>query len=1002
MSNQSPIYKFVSLRNPVLTESTGSVEEVILTTALTIELASIVSSNDEPSLKLDNYNTALQTYIDSVSFLKTKNAVEALKTDLTAAPTEAGLKQVYDNIIVRSLTKSNTNVLFKTLIDLFKSVYKALNPLSETISIIIPKDVTPSFTRFIGENLGGDDIVTTPQTELLTKLNSLSQVESLLTRAKNENVIEFPEPGKIIVANVAYRFILNYVKSESISVSDAKTKITADLNEKMTDRTENKIFNRTKADNMRSKINDELDQEATVNIEVVNRLNELLSLVKKLEDDAVETITTKTTILTTKYNLIYTMLGNAKMSIDSAFSLLNAEMSEVNKDLPSLITEKKYSLVGSNWVDTTAFNHPALNLSYGNQLITRPGDCDYKFPYQIADLRVVQQEPVGYLPGEIAHINNTQAGEKNTRVTRRLKRSETFESLFVEDETSRETDTQSTEKFSIETAAYDAQSNANAISVNASASGSYGPVSASVDAGYSNSNSSFSSNSSSQSEAKEVMERIIDKVSHRVRSERSTTTIEEFEETVTHEINNEAEGTKSYVYRWLNKLVRGTLKNYGKRLIFEFDVAHPSHFYLSRSITELPSINIPPDPRKAAIAGIPILTIDNITRDNYLAWATIYDAEIDQPPANKVIVSDVLNGTQGTVTGKLIQIPDNYKCVYGKATSYYVNGWPYGNSIVCSIGNGTFAFWNSGDNLWSPTEFWFSGETKQLPISVSSHQQGFYINVEIHCDLIDDAYKAWKISVYNSIVDAYNKLLNDAENEMASFDPNRPGINPAKKEQLIKDEIKRETIRKMFRCNPFWIKDNFVVGKEYNPKCCLDSLNAEKVKFIETVFDWNNMTYVLHPYFYSDKNNWKELLDLSDDNPHFEAFMQASYATVRVPVFREDLKELAAINFLQFNSIANYEVVPEEMSPLIEELRSSQPTLFTTDINGTELPVPVDTIDLGIFKIPTNLVMLECGNSDGIKPIGYPQDPAEPTSDVIIPKQYSPAIIADTCTPVQP
>jgi hypothetical protein len=131
------------------------------------------------------------------------------------------------------------------------------------------------------------------------------------------------------------------VKSESISVSDAKTKITADLNEKMTDRTENKIFNRTKADNMRSKINDELDQEATVNIEVVNRLNELLSLVKKLEDDAVETITTKTTILTTKYNLIYTMLGNAKMSIDSAFSLLNAEMSEVNKDLPSLITEKK-------------------------------------------------------------------------------------------------------------------------------------------------------------------------------------------------------------------------------------------------------------------------------------------------------------------------------------------------------------------------------------------------------------------------------------------------------------------------------------------------------------------------------------------------------------------------------------------------------------------------------------------------------------------------------------
>jgi hypothetical protein len=1001
MSNQSPIYKFVSLRNPNLSESTGSADEVILSTALTIELSSIVSGNDEPNIKLENYNSALQVYIDSSAFIKTKSEAELLKTNLTTTPTEAGLKQIYDNIIVRSLTKSNTNMIYKILVDLFKSVYKALYPASGDISIIIPQDITPSFTRFIGENDGGDTIDTTPQEELLTKINNLSLVESLIVQAQKQNVVEFPELGKITVVNVTYRFILNYVKSESISVQDAKTKITADLNEKMTDRTENKIFNRTKAENMRSKINDELDQEATVNMEVVNRLNELLNQVKKLEEDAVETITTKTTIVTNKYDLVYTMLGNTKMSIDDAYNQLKSKMNELNNDLPSLITEKKYSLVGSNWIETSLFNHSYNVGSLGNHLITRPA-CDYKFPYQIADLRVVEQEPVGYLPGEIAHINNTQSGEKNTRVTRRLKRSETFESFLIEDETSRETDTQSTEKYSIENAAYDAQTNANSVSVNASASATYGPVSASVDAGYSNSNSSFSSNSSSQSEAKEIVNRIVDKVSHRVRSERSTTTIEEFEETVTHEINNEGQGTKSYVYRWLNKLVRATLKNYGKRLIFEFDVAHPAHFYLSRSITELPSLNIPPDPRKATIAGAPILTIDNITRDNYLAWATIYDAEIDQPPVNKIIVSEVINGTQGTVTGKLIQIPDNYKCVYGKATSYYVNGWPYGNSIVCSIGNGTFAFWNSGDNLWFPTEFWFSGETKQLPISVSSHQQGFYVNVEIHCDLIEEAYKAWKISAYNSIVAAYNKLLNDAENEMASFDPNRPGINPSKKEQLIKDEIKRETIRKMFRCNPFWIKDNFVVGKEYNPQCCADSLNAEKVKFLETVFDWNNMTYVLHPYFYSDKNNWKELLDLTDDNPHFESFMQASYATVRVPVFRDDLKELAAINFLQFNSIANYEVVPEEMNPLLDELRNNQPTLFTHDINGVELPLPVDTIDLGVFKIPTNLVMLECGNSDGIKPIGYPQSTDEPTSDVIIPKQYSPAIIADTCPTIQP
>lgn len=51
-------------------------------------------------------------------------------------------------------------MIYKILVDLFKSVYKALNPASGDISIIIPQDLTPSFTRFIGENDGGDTIDT--------------------------------------------------------------------------------------------------------------------------------------------------------------------------------------------------------------------------------------------------------------------------------------------------------------------------------------------------------------------------------------------------------------------------------------------------------------------------------------------------------------------------------------------------------------------------------------------------------------------------------------------------------------------------------------------------------------------------------------------------------------------------------------------------------------------------------------------------------------------------
>jgi hypothetical protein len=231
---------------------------------------------------------------------------------------------------------------------------------------------------------------------------------------------------------------------------------------------------------------------------------------------------------------------------------------------------------------------------------------------------------------------------------------------------------------------------------------------------------------------------------------------------------------------------------------------------------------------------------------------------------------------------------------------------------------------------------------------------------------------------------------------MSEFNPNAPGLNPTRKKQLIMTELKKGALGKMFRCNPFWITDDYEVGREYGPDCCQDSLNGEKIRFLETLFDWNNVTYELYPYLYANKNNWPGLLDLTDDDPHFEAFLQASYATVRIPVYRDSQKETAAVNFILYNSVANYQVVPAAMKPLLDELGSGKPTEFTTGLNGEQLAVPTEVVDLGIFTVPTDLVILECGVENGVKPIGFPQADAEGT-DISIPKQYSPAIIADSC-----
>jgi hypothetical protein len=64
-------------------------------------------------------------------------------------------------------------------------------------------------------------------------------------------------------------------------------------------------------------------------------------------------------------------------------------------------------------------------------------------------------------------------------------------------------------------------------------------------------------------------------------------------------------------------------------------------------------------------------------------------------------------------------------------------------------------------------------------------------------------------------------------------------------------------------------------------------------------------------------------------------------------------------------------------------------------LDGKNLDTPSEIIDLGLFPVPTDLVILESGVADGIKPIGFPFTDEDQT-DLKIPKQYSPAIIDDS------
>lgn len=964
MNTSTSIFKFFSIRNPT-DETTGPAGlEIQPSTQRVKALIEIIESDKKQSEKINLINQQLEAFIQSKAFFKTKFEVAETTGAINPAsarqakPIIAGVcddraddldelyENLYDNIVVRTITKSNTNEVFKALTDSIRLLHQRLNPERaggedvQKIKIVLPERLVISFSPPAPPPAAAKPPAEKESAALFAQIQDLTEQKRQLQKSIAEYEAQISAERQRFASLQAEE---NQAPSVDSSATPSETARSAETP----------------------------TPGAAKRVDTNPAIDQLVATTQCLRESERE---------------------------------INARLVELNNRAFQQIPATKYAFIGERWVDIRGFDETRPPKIEGDSIMVYSHGCYLKFPFQVADLRVVEQQSVGYLPAEIAHINNTQQGELHEKVTRRLKRIETFESLITEDETFRETDTQSTEKFTLEKAASEIHAEEMSANVNTSVSGTYGVVTASLDAGFSASQSSQNANSAAQSYAKEIVQRVVDRVSNKVRKERSLKTLEEFEETVKHVIDNRKwDSPKSYVYRWLTKLSRATLKNYGKRLIFQIDVAHPSHYYLTRAIKKTPNLNLPADPRELKAYGVPIFTAESITRENYLAWGGLYNAKLEPPPMKTISVGYSNAAGGGAVAEKgTITIPTGYCCKTAYTRFFIRASSNNDDHITVFVGRaGLFisVAWGGPVHNFVVPPMALDNETGSIPVSIWQAGHGYSVNIEIECSLCDEAFTAWQVKCFDAIIEAYESLKAEAENKMSEFNPNAPGLNPTRKRELIKTELKKGALSKMFRCNPFWITDNYKVGNEYDPDCCKDSLNGEKIRFLETLFDWNNITYELYPYRYADKDNWNDLLDLTDD-PHFEAFLQASYATVRIPVHRDTQKETAAVNFILYNSIANYQVVPAGIKPLLDELGSGKPTEFTTGLNGEQLAVPTEVVDLGIFTVPTDLVILECGVENGVKPIGFPQTAVEGT-DVSIPKQYSPAIIADSC-PVTP
>ncbi len=608
----------------------------------------------------------------------------------------------------------------------------------------------------------------------------------------------------------------------------------------------------------------------------------------------------------------------------------------------------------------------------------------------IADYRRVEQELCCYVPGEVSHIENIMAREYKERSTRSLRSIESTTERSSEREAENLTDSTSTDRneMQTETSSIVNKDTATSFGANASVSGGkFVTFSLGTSFGMSSNSSTSDSNLQAKTYAQDVTERALERVVQKTSVKRTSRMLQEFEENNSHGFDNR-KGDKHIngVYRWVDKVYKNKMVNYGKRLMYEFALPEPAKFLVNLQ-TGTNTNGFVQEPVKPVhpkdIEGAPIRVPSDITESNYQGLEGRYNVDIDTPLESQIKVTDIVSGSfgkAGHAANYAINIPENYGAVYYKAaiTATHAHGVEHWRMSLLSFNVGGKI---TGKNDWRP-----KGElnniTEKVAYSINAWDMGRYnISLELNCKLSDRAISEWKSKAYKKVMDSYNAMLQDYNIELKEYEEKlKLQKEERKKEQeeqkgafsdrgtqvnrsIEKRELKRVAIDLMTK--PFSIKtaDSHYVNQDYktvNRDTGLQK-HIEVVKFFEQAFDWEIMAYTFYPYFYGSKKNWGASIGLEGGNdPVFKAFLQSAMARAVVPV-RPGFED--AVNwFMKTGEIWNgkgmvtdmdnelYLSIAEELQTIQGEVEDTWETRVPTSLTVLQ----ADSVALNEGALPCN------------------------------------------------
>lgn len=289
---------------------------------------------------------------------------------------------------------------------------------------------------------------------------------------------------------------------------------------------------------------------------------------------------------------------------------------------------------------------------------------------------------------------------------------------------------------------------------------------------------------------------------------------------------------------------------------------------------------------------------DNIEPDNYLCIATKYEAlDIEPPPPAIIQVGYKWASTpdekaqeksaEDTV-GDVITIPEGY--VPQKAYLEFT-GRTWDDSVEFYAAIGGVQICESNTTGWLfVKELMHLPAQNGLPISlrVSEHfDKTAVVNVRVECERTDSCMDAWRLRIFERIKEAHDLMVAEYERKVAQAEI-RGGIkisgrHPTENRTLEIEEIKKWSIKTM-RVSTF---DFDAVVQELGQQE-IDPVRSDEeapvVRFFEEAFEWRQMSYFLHPYYWGRRDSYGYRHRLKDPDPLHQQFLRAGGARVIVPV----------------------------------------------------------------------------------------------------------------------